>query len=122
MKFFLNSDNKAYLRSLESEFGESSNAIRVELNRFEDVGLLVSSSSKNKKVYQANKEHSLFKEIHNISSLSGVSNIRSYPIVSEKPVYLLQREVTQIAVSGGQYYTIDFLLSLLRGHGTKFGS
>lgn len=66
LKFFLNSDNTAYLRSLESEFGESSNAIRVELNRFEDVGLLVSSTSKNKKLYQANKEHSLFKEIHNI--------------------------------------------------------
>ena len=34
-KFFLNSSTKAHLRGLESEFGESSNAIRVELNRFE---------------------------------------------------------------------------------------
>lgn len=66
LKFFLNSDNTAYLRSLENEFGESSNAIRLELNRFEDVGLLVSSTSGNKKMYQANKSHSLFSDLHNI--------------------------------------------------------
>ena len=42
VKFFLNIENKSYLRGLESEFGESTNAIRVELNRLEDAGLLVS--------------------------------------------------------------------------------
>ena len=42
-KFFLNSNTKAHLRGLESEFGESSNAIRVELNRFEEAGLLILS-------------------------------------------------------------------------------
>lgn len=66
LKFFLNSDTKSYLRNLESEFGESSNAIRVELNRFEEAGLLVSSTSGNKKMFQANKEHSMFKDINNI--------------------------------------------------------
>ncbi len=35
LKFFLNSNAKAHLRGLETEFGESSNAIRLELNRFE---------------------------------------------------------------------------------------
>jgi hypothetical protein len=66
LKFFLNSETKAYLRSLESEFGESSNAIRIELNRFEEAGLLISSTSGNKKLYQANKSHSFFNEINNI--------------------------------------------------------
>lgn len=66
MKFFLNGDNKSYLRGLESEFGESSNAIRVELNRFEDAGLLISSLEGNKKIYQANKQHSVFKDIYNL--------------------------------------------------------
>ena len=65
-KFFLNSSTKAHLRGLESEFGESSNAIRVELNRFEDAGLLTSSRDGNKKLYQANKSHPLFKDIHSI--------------------------------------------------------
>lgn len=65
-KFFLNSSTKAHLRGLESEFGESSNAIRIELNRFEEAGLLHSLRDGNKKVFQANSGHPLFKDIHNI--------------------------------------------------------
>jgi predicted nucleotidyltransferase len=65
-KFFLNSSTKAHLRGLESEFGESSNAIRLELNRFEEAGLLHSLRNGNKKVYQANRNHPLFNDIHNI--------------------------------------------------------
>ena len=66
LKFFLNSKTKAYLRSLESEFGESSNAIRVELNRLEKAGMLESNLVGNKKMFQANIKHPLFKEVHNI--------------------------------------------------------
>jgi hypothetical protein len=66
LKFFLNGNNKSYLRGLETEFGESSNAIRIELNRFEDAGLLVSSSEGNKKIYQANKSNTIFNDIHNM--------------------------------------------------------
>lgn len=66
LKFFLNSSTKSYLRGLESEFGESSNAIRLELNRLEKAGMLSSSSEGNKKIFQANKQHPLFKEVHNI--------------------------------------------------------
>jgi predicted nucleotidyltransferase len=66
LKFFLNSNNKSYLRSLESEFGESSNAIRVELNRFEEAGMLSSFTSGNRKYFQANTQHPLYKEMHSI--------------------------------------------------------
>ncbi len=66
LKFFLNSNTTAYLRSLESEFGESSNAIRLELNRFEEAGMLESRLDGNKKIFQANTRHPLFKEVHNI--------------------------------------------------------
>ncbi|MCO6490593.1 MAG: ArsR family transcriptional regulator [Phaeodactylibacter sp.] len=66
MKFFINSHTTAYLRSLESEFGESSNAIRVELNRLEQAGMLVSQMNGNKKIFRANTGHPLFREIHNI--------------------------------------------------------
>lgn len=65
-KFFLNSSTRAHLRGLESEFGESSNAIRIELNRLEGAGLLKSSREGNKKVFSANRLHPLFNEIHNI--------------------------------------------------------
>lgn len=66
LKFFLNSNTTSYLRGLESEFGESSNAIRLELNRLEQAGMLSSSLDGNKKIFQANKKHPLFKEVHNI--------------------------------------------------------
>jgi hypothetical protein len=65
-KFFLNSSTTAHLRGLETEFGESSNSIRIELNRFEKAGLLHSLREGNKKVYQANHSHPLFGEIHSI--------------------------------------------------------
>jgi DNA-binding transcriptional ArsR family regulator len=65
-KFFLNSNTQAHLRGLESEFGESSNGIRIELNRFENAGLLTSLREGNKKLYKANRDHPLFFDIHNI--------------------------------------------------------
>jgi DNA-binding transcriptional ArsR family regulator len=65
-KFFLNGSTTAHLRGLESEFGDSSNAIRIELNRLEDAGLLHSLREGNKKVYQANRKHPLFGDIHSI--------------------------------------------------------
>jgi hypothetical protein len=49
LKFFLNSNNTAYLRNLEEEFQGSNNSIWIELNRFEDAGLLNSSLEGNKK-------------------------------------------------------------------------
>lgn len=66
VKFFLNSSTTSYLRSLESQFGESSNAIRIELNRFEKAGMLRSFTQGNKKYFQANTEHPLYREVHNI--------------------------------------------------------
>lgn len=66
LKFFLNPEKVAYLRGLESEFGESSNGIRVELNRMEKAGLLSSVLQGNKKLFSANNRHPLFVEIRNI--------------------------------------------------------
>jgi hypothetical protein len=66
LKFFVNSKTTAYLRSLESEFGESTNSIRVELNRLENAGMLESYSKGNKKIFKANTQHPLFDEIHKI--------------------------------------------------------
>jgi len=66
LKFFLNSKSTSYLRGLESEFGDSSNSIRLELNRFEKAGLLKTHIKGNKKIFTANTDHPLFSEIHNI--------------------------------------------------------
>ncbi|MBT6836211.1 MAG: ArsR family transcriptional regulator, partial [Bacteroidetes bacterium] len=66
LKFFLNSSSSSYLRGLESEFGESSNAIRLELNRFEQAGLLASFLKSNRKYFKANTKHPLFRDIHSL--------------------------------------------------------
>lgn len=66
LKFFLNSSSESYLRNLEDEFGESTNGIRLELNKFEKAGLLNSRTSGNKKLFRANINHPLFPEIHNL--------------------------------------------------------
>lgn len=66
LKFFLNSQSRSYLRGLESEFGDSTNAIRQELNRFEKAGMLNSYTEGNRKYFQANTNHPLYDEVHNI--------------------------------------------------------
>jgi hypothetical protein len=66
LKFFLNPDTKSYLRSLADEFGESSNAVRVELNRLLDANLLKTETEGRLKFYQANTTHPMFQDIQNI--------------------------------------------------------
>ena len=66
LKFFLNIQNSSYLKKLEAEFADSSNGIRLELNKLEEAGLLVSHSVSNKKVYQANSVNPIYKEIHSL--------------------------------------------------------
>lgn len=66
LKFFLNSNSRSYLRSLETEFGESTNAIRLELNRFEEAGMLKSKRLGNRKYFKANTNHPLFEEVQKI--------------------------------------------------------
>ncbi|MES2619178.1 MAG: ArsR family transcriptional regulator [Bacteroidota bacterium] len=66
LKFFLNSETTSYLRNLETEFGESTNAIRLELNKFEKAGMLQTEFEGNKKLFKANTSHPLFKDLNNI--------------------------------------------------------
>jgi hypothetical protein len=66
LRFFLNPGVTAYLRGLAEEFDESTNSIRVELNRFEEAGMLISENLGNKKVYKANEKHPLFKDLRSI--------------------------------------------------------
>ena len=66
LKFFLNSDTTSYLRDLESEFGESTNAIRLELNHLANAGLLQARMQGNKKVFYANRRHPLFDTIREL--------------------------------------------------------
>ena len=57
LKFFINPHTKAYLRELAKEFGESTNAVRLELNRLTKANLLVSKNKGRTVMYNANTDH-----------------------------------------------------------------
>lgn len=63
LKFFINSNATAYLRGLAEEFGESTNAIRHELNNLSKAGYLISSENGRTIEYKANTDHPLFYEL-----------------------------------------------------------
>jgi hypothetical protein len=92
LKFFLNSHNKSYLRNLEQEFGESTNAIRVELNRLESADLLCAEVKGNRKYFSANTNHPLYKEINNmVKNYVGIDKIIEHiisPISNLETAYI----------------------------------
>jgi predicted nucleotidyltransferase len=78
MKFFLNPDVTAYLRGLAGEFGESTNAVRVELNRLCAANFLQDATREGsrKKSYRANRSHPLFPELQRIvRKVSGIEQL-----------------------------------------------
>ena len=66
IKFFLNPGTRAYLRELSSEFGESTNSVRVELNRLSKAKIIVAENAGRTIEYYANKNHSLFNELRSL--------------------------------------------------------
>ncbi len=66
LKFFMNPETRGYLRELATEFGESTNNIRVELNRLTKAKMLLSESVGRTVVYKANVNHTLFTDIQNV--------------------------------------------------------
>ena len=66
IKFFVSITNKGYLNSLASEFGESTNSVRKELNNLTSAGYLERESIDNKIIYKANISHPLFKTLQKI--------------------------------------------------------
>ena len=66
IKFFVAATNKGYLNGLAQEFGESTNAIRKELNHLASAGYLTKNRENNKIQYLANAAHPLFSSIQKI--------------------------------------------------------
>jgi len=75
LKFFAH-NNSGYLRSLAKEFEESTNSVRVELNRLTDAGLLLAEDEGKTKIYKANDKHPFFHEIKNmVSKFLGIEEL-----------------------------------------------
>ena len=110
IKFFVNSQTHSHLRGLSEEFGESTNAIRKELNNMTNAGILVKHSDKNKIEYQANIKHPFYTNIRDI--------IRKYLGLDKLLEQILDRmgEVEQVVLTGAiargtDSGTIDVLIS-----------
>lgn len=109
LKFFLNPDCTSYLRELAEEFKESTNGIRVELNKFEKAGMLSSSVEGNRKVFKANKNYPFYDEIRStIMKYTGIGHL-----ISELIKHLGQLEKVFLAgdyAKGRQSDIIDVVL------------
>ncbi|MBH09587.1 MAG: transcriptional regulator [Candidatus Marinimicrobia bacterium] len=66
MKFFMNPGTRAYLRELAKEFNESTNSIRIELNRLSDAKFLTYENAGRTIEYRANIHHPLFSDISSL--------------------------------------------------------
>jgi hypothetical protein len=66
-RFFLNPEQGGYLRGLEKELGENSNALRIELNRFEEAGLVTAEWKGQRKWFHVNRAFPMFAELHSIA-------------------------------------------------------
>ena len=76
LKFFSNKQSKAYLRSLAEEFGESTNAVRHELNNLSEAGYLLSNENGRTIEYNANTKHPLYPELKKmVHKYLGLENI-----------------------------------------------
>ncbi|MCE7055311.1 ArsR family transcriptional regulator [Algoriphagus sp. AGSA1] len=101
VKFFVNSQTQSHLRGLADEFGESTNAIRKELNNLTQAGFLVKESDKNKIAYKANVKHPFFFNIQDI--------VRKYLGLDKLLEQILGRmgEVSQVILVGDLSKGID---------------
>ena len=66
IKFFVSQANRGYLNGLANEMGESTNAIRKELNHLHGAGYLEKIKLYNKVEYKANANHPLFEVLRKV--------------------------------------------------------
>ncbi|MFC4873613.1 ArsR family transcriptional regulator [Negadavirga shengliensis] len=109
IKFFSNKGNKGYLRGLAEEFSESTNSVRVELNRLSEAGLLLSSNFGKTKSYEANQGHPFYEEIRSIvTKYLGFDNL--IEVVIKKLGNVKKAMITGDYAKGIDSGTIELLL------------
>ncbi|WP_209331876.1 winged helix-turn-helix domain-containing protein [Lunatimonas salinarum] len=87
VKFFSSEGNVGYLRGLAEEFQESTNSVRVELNRLSEAGLLTSGENGKTKLYRANETHPFYHELRNmVSKFLGLDQLVEQIVLRMGPV------------------------------------
>ena len=101
IKFFVSAANNGYLNGLASEFNESTNSIRKELNNLSEAGYLLKSKKNNRVIYNANTSHPMFDILQKI--------VRQHLGLEEIVETVIKRigDVDQIALAGEYAMGID---------------
>ena len=101
IKFFVSAANNGYLNGLASEFNESTNSIRKEVNNLSAAGYLLKSKENNRVVYNANTSHPMFDVLQKI--------VRQHLGIEEIVETVIERigDVDQIALTGEYANGID---------------
>ena len=101
IKFFISAANNGYLNGLASEFNESTNAIRKELNNLSAAGYLLKSKENNRVIYNANTTHPMFEVLQKI--------VRQHLGLEEIVETVIKRigEVDKIALTGDYAKGLD---------------
>ena len=101
VKFFINTTNKGYLNGLATEFNESTNSIRKELNNLSAAGYLLKTKFNNRVIYKANKKHPLFSILQKI--------VRQHLGIDEIITTILEKlgDVKSVAITGDYAKGID---------------
>ena len=101
VKFFINVANEGHLRGLATEFNESTNSIRKELNNLSEAGYLEKENVQNRVLYKANSKHPLFGSLQKI--------VRTYIGLDAITAQVLERmgSVEKIILTGDYANGID---------------
>ena len=68
LKLFSHPDASGHLRGLADEFGDSTNSVRIELNKLQEVGLIESFADGQKVIYRPNSKNPFYKELTKLVS------------------------------------------------------
>jgi len=101
IKFFVSAANNGYLNGLATEFNESTNSIRKELNNLSGAGYLLKTKKNNRVIYNANTSHPMFDVLQKI--------IRQHLGLEEIVETVIERigDVDQIALTGEYAKGVD---------------
>ena len=122
IKFFVVATNKGFLNGLAQKFGESTNAIRKELNHLAAAGYLTRNQENNKIQYLATVAHPLFSSLQKIvhqhlglefiaeQVIDRMGEVQTISLVGD---YAQGRDtgIIEIVISGKQF-NHDYLLGL----------
>ena len=125
IKFFSHPDAQGYLRGLAEEFGDSTNAVRIELIKLEEAGLLKSSTQGQRVVYEVNKSNPFYAELVSMVSkflgfndliemvLEKIGNLQEAYVVGDYAVGIDSGTINLVLVGDINQKILDSLVILV---------